>query len=332
MLKFMSNILSKVKSSIELSRWQLNLDYSLILTLFGIIAALGFSLNNANLSLILLAIISNLFANFGTFAINDIADHIDDLQDPKKKQRNPISAGRLSIKEGWIVYIFFTLISIISAFAIYNQTKRIETVILSIIVNLLGFLYSEKPIRLKDVPILDVLSHGLFLGGLQVLLGFFSFSKFVSIQAQPLLLIAGAFTFISFYGQFTNQIKDYQVDKLTNVKSTTQKFGLEIAKFLKFGSLAIAVGLILPLFVTNKIQLDQVFYLSIFAVIAICYPIFRALIYKSKKIFQDDLNRAILFAIICYLLSVITNSIEIAIAIEICVIILVLFVNIKRRN
>ncbi len=303
----MSKFLSKLTSSLELTRWNLNIDYSIILTLFGTIAALNFNFQNIDWKLLVFAILVNLFANFGTFAINDIADYKDDAQDPKKKVRNPISAGRLTIKESWIIYMILTSISLFSAFLIYNQTKQVEIIILACLINLLGYLYSVKPARLKDVPILDILSHGLFLGGLQVLIGFFTYSKFISIQAQPLILLAGAATFISFYGQMTNQIKDYEVDKLTQVKSTTQKFGLEIARFIKFASLAVATGLVLPLIITNRIPNEYIFYFFINLFLSLIYVIVRTFLFKSKKQLAWDINRASLFATLMYLLGILTK-------------------------
>src|SRR3990170_327081 len=61
-----------------------------------------------------------------------------------------------------------------------------------------GFLYSWKKIRLKSIPVLDILSHGFMLAGLQFLAAVYAFSPERVSGWWTLLIFVSA---ISMYGQ-----------------------------------------------------------------------------------------------------------------------------------
>ena len=79
----------------------------------------------------------------------------------------------------------------------------------------LCYLYSAHPFRFKARPISDVLSHALMLSGLLIAAGYFTY------DADPgaVWLVIAAASLFSAYGQFYNQVVDYDVDKAAGLKN-----------------------------------------------------------------------------------------------------------------
>lgn len=224
------SVLNKAKAVIHLTRWREHLPYTIPLVVGG--AMIAKHVNNAQLDWrLLLVIIASIFAQSFAYMINDLVDAPDDALDPKKKQRNPISNGTLTYRQGMIVTWGTFLISL-GLFAI----SGLWAFIMGGLMLALSYLYSAPPFRWKARPITDVLSHALMLSALLVMVGFFTFSATPNIAW---FAFASAF-FFSAYGQFFNQVDDYVVDKAAGLRNTVVLLGIHGTKALMYASITLA--------------------------------------------------------------------------------------------
>lgn len=166
--------------------------------------------------------ISNLFITMFAFAINDIEDAEDDAKDPAKVNRNPISAKILSKP---VSYFLTFLICIIPIFLLSQYGPF--TLGLGITALVLGFLYSYKPVRLKSMPVLDLVSHGLFLGTLELLI---VLTANGAVPSPMALLLTACIFFLSVSGDLYNEVRDYEVDRKTNIRNTAAYINVKYVK------------------------------------------------------------------------------------------------------
>lgn len=166
------------------------------------------------------------------FMINDVEDAPDDALDPGKRLRNPVSSGDISYKEAMIISWAIGILS-----AVLYAMLGPKPLILGSLAILISFLYSWRQIRLKRYVLVDIVSHGMILGGLQFSAGLALYQA-TNYQAWLLLvtLLAG-----SFFGQLYNQIKDYQNDQAAGLRNSTWLLGLTKAVWLQRLLFSVAV-------------------------------------------------------------------------------------------
>lgn len=205
----------KLKAIIKLSRWRQHVPYTLPLVIAG--ALLAISQTDTVLDWRLLAVVlANILAMTFAFMINDVVDAPDDALNPIKTKSNVISQGLLSYQEGyWIAGAFFLLSASLFFFGGWlSFIAGLATLILS-------FAYSTPPLRLKSRPIVDVLSHILMLSALLMLSGYFVYD----INPNQAWWVIIAVTMASAYGQFYNQVDDFETDKQAQLKNTAMLLG-----------------------------------------------------------------------------------------------------------
>lgn len=223
-------VLNKAKAVLHLSRWREHLPYTIPLVVGG--AMIANHLNGAQLDWRLFVVtIASIFAQSFAFMINDLADAPDDALDPKKKQRNPISSGALTYRQGMIV-TWGTFVISAMLFALGGMWAFVMGGAMLI----LSYLYSAYPFRWKARPITDVLSHALMLSTLLLMVGFFTYS---AVPGVAWFAFASAF-FFSAYGQFFNQVDDYIVDKAAGLRNTVVLLGKNGTKLLMYASIILA--------------------------------------------------------------------------------------------
>lgn len=220
----------KINSILELTRWKEHVFYVIPLTLLGVL--LGSSDSGIYLDWkVPVILVANLLANAFAFMFNDLEDASDDARDPKKKIRNPISAGRLSRKEG----IYATKIVLAVSAVLYAVCGFIPLVT-GMMILILSHLYSWKSLRLKSLPLVDIISHVLMLGSLLLYAGFTIYSDNIS----AIWMVGMAVALFSAYGQLYNQYRDYATDKLAGLNNTASLLSEPILKRLMY--LSIFVG------------------------------------------------------------------------------------------
>lgn len=202
--------------SLNLSRWRDFLSFTLPITIIGYGMGVRQSRGSINFIHLLLIISANILAIAFAFIINELEDAEDD---GKKIDMN--LARRLSI---------FTFSFSLLLYSLLGKTSFV----IGFAVLILGFLYSWKKVRLKAYPVVDVVSHCLMLGGLLFLSAFFVQGKALG-QA---VLMFSAITLTSAYGQFYNQVRDFEADKRAKLKNTSILIGKKYAYILMYSCIA----------------------------------------------------------------------------------------------
>lgn len=211
-------MLREVIGIYKLTRWKEHFGTSIIVTALGL--SIAAHVADVSFYRALIIFVANFLCFTFCFMINDIEDAEDDVLDETKSQRNPVSARLITKRHA---YIYTSLVGLVSLtlFATLGETVfLIGTTSL-----ILGLLYSWKRIRLKAWPVVDLVSHALFLGSLEFLA-----ASLVDSHLPPLTLVIwlGFSLFIfSILGDIYNELRDFEADKRAGLRNTAQIFSLK---------------------------------------------------------------------------------------------------------
>jgi len=148
---------------------------------------------------------ANLLAVSFAFIINDIEDAPEDAFSEKNYARNPVSSGLISPQMARMAAVGVALLSI-GLFALLG----IRPLMLGLACLLLGWMYSNKSIRLKTRPYVELVSHGLLLAGLPFLCGYFTFTPgFNRTWFWPFTFVMSTRILIVLYGELRNLEQDH---------------------------------------------------------------------------------------------------------------------------
>jgi 4-hydroxybenzoate polyprenyltransferase len=221
----------KYRALVRLTRWREHVPYTVPLVIIG--ALLATTQTNAPIGWELLAVVvANILAMSFAFMINDVEDAPDDALNPKKRAHNVISSGLLTRRQGLIA----TWLTFFVALGLYAFVGG-WTLLWGFATLALCYFYSAHPFRLKARPITDVVSHILMLSALLIMTGYFTYDSAPGIAWFVIISV----TLVSAYGQFYNQIDDYEVDKEAGLKNTVVLLGKTPTMFLMYLSLLGAV-------------------------------------------------------------------------------------------
>lgn len=195
-----------------------------------------------------------------SFILNAIADKkVDKFHDGRSKDMNlanqPIVTGEISIKTAFFLGILFLSLSLIFAWFISPLFF-----ILTILINLIGLIYSIPPLRLKTKPIGDILCNafaavGIFTAGL-------SFNE----KNMDFLVIFGTLILAAtFY--IPTVVTDYEFDKKAGLTTSAVYFGAK--KMLKIMLILAILNIIiwLIIFIISNLEF------KLLALISIIYTI-----------------------------------------------------------
>jgi len=160
--------------------------------------------------------LANVFLTASGFIINDLEDAEDDYHDLEKRKRNPIANNELTKKQGYLIGFSFLFIGLSLLLTISYLVFLVGLVLISV-----GIVYSWKPIRLKSIPIIDLISHSISLGILQFSTTYLTFRSF-GLQFISLLMIIIPFSVAI---DILQEVRDFSVDKKAKINNTIQKFG-----------------------------------------------------------------------------------------------------------
>jgi len=207
-------IKQRIDGTIRLSRYREFMWFVIITTFLGAASSGGaFGVR------LVTALVANWLAVAFIFMINDVEDAQDDALSPHKASRNPVASGMLSHRSGWLASVLVAalagLLFILLGFgsAVWGWLSL-----------LLGYLYSWKKIRLKNFPLLDVLSHSMMLAGCQFLAAFFAFSPGLHWWWPVVFCMPVS---ISMYGELFNELRDYHKDREAGLNHTALLLGYE---------------------------------------------------------------------------------------------------------
>ena len=88
----------KIKAILKLTRWREHVAFTIPLTVVGGMLAIHLNALTLDARLILVTI-ANILAMCFAFMVNDVVDAPDDAMNPRKKLRNPVSNGTLTLTE-----------------------------------------------------------------------------------------------------------------------------------------------------------------------------------------------------------------------------------------
>ncbi len=196
---------------------------------------LGLDLANSYLTNLLLAIpyfaVIACYLGF-SFSINNCFDCEGDRLGIKAT-RNPIALERISVRSGFI----FSLLLAAAGLTITSLLLGSGPALLYLVMLSLSGAYSAPKPRFKSVPVVDMLSHGLFFGSLIVLFGL---TVTGGSSPQTPFICAGIFL-ASIIVELNNQIEDATADAEAGVRTTTVTVGLPWAKRLFSALLAVHI-------------------------------------------------------------------------------------------
>ncbi len=219
----------------RLTRWDEHVLFTVPATLLGVNVALERSdvaLDGRVMAILLANVLGVAFA----FVVNDIEDAADDRHDPARAAHNVVAAGGLTPRTAWRAAAVVGGLSLV-AYALVNE----RALIVGASVLLLGGLYSWRSVRLKALPVLDVLAHVLMLSSLLFLGGYVAYARLAS-AIWPVAVGVGL---ISAYGQLYNQLRDYAQDRAAGLHNTASVLGPHGTRRAMYGALAAAVASLL---------------------------------------------------------------------------------------
>jgi len=214
---------------IRLTRFREYLFFVTVTTLLGVSAAGG------KFGWPLVAVLlGNMLAVGFAFMINDVEDAPDDALNPRKLKRNPVSARDVTPRAAWIA----SLVVAALAFLVYLPLGAVPLALGTLCLGL-GFVYSWRRLRLKNIAFLDFLSHVMMLAGLQYLCAYFTFTgSFNDKWLVPFIFVVA----ISLYGELFNEMRDLEGDLKAGLRHTAAVLGGRFTYWAMMTIFAIGVG------------------------------------------------------------------------------------------
>jgi 4-hydroxybenzoate polyprenyltransferase len=165
-----------------------------------------------SLSTLIIAIFTACLIASSNYVLNEIQDATYDRFHPIKKHR-PIPSGMVNVSLAYVEWIMLAIIGIILASTINRPFLYISLFFL-----IMGILYNVKPIRMKDFPILDVLSESIN-NPIRLLLGWFAL---VPNEIPPISLLL-AYWMIGAFFMTTKRFSEYRTINNLEVASIYRK-------------------------------------------------------------------------------------------------------------
>lgn len=190
----------------------------------GLVQNLGSLALQNNISEVLKFIITVAFYLAFSFSINNCFDANCDALQKEKLVNNPVARGSISFKESLILSLCMAVAGLLLA---YLWFRSCFLPYFSLV--LLAGTYSAPPLRLKSIPLVDLISHGLFFGALLYFYGHIVASGNLSYEA----ILIGMLIFIySATLELRNHIEDIQTDLSSGTRTTACWLGYEKSRRL----------------------------------------------------------------------------------------------------
>jgi 4-hydroxybenzoate polyprenyltransferase len=218
------------------------------------------------------------------FMINDVEDAPDDALNPAKMLRNPVSARALSPRLAGGASYFVGFISLLVYLPLGVYPFSIGAICL-----ITSFLYSWRGVRLKTIPVLDMVSHSLMLAGFQFLAAYFTFDPGpLSRWLFPFLFLVA----FSMYGVLFNQLRDLEWDLQAGVTHTTSVLGPRLAYRLMMSLLSLGIiSALVTVFVIHLIPTWVLLLLICLSLILSWPPLLKARQKKSSIDLQHSFQK-----------------------------------------
>jgi len=264
---------------LRLTRFQEYLWFVIITTLLGAAAAhstFGWRLIGV--------LVANWLAVGFAFMINDVEDAPDDALNPAKVKRNPVSCGDLSARSGRMASFATAVVS-----AVLYAWLGLWPLVVGVTCLIIGYIYSWRCIRLKSIPVADLISHGLLLAGFQFLAAYFAFGTGPAWRWMfPLTFIVA----ISLYCQLFNELRDFEGDVQAGFTHTASLLGQRVAHVLMMTLLMIGVGSgAVTVFALGLIPIWVLVIAAVLATILLVRPLLKIRRHHSMVELQQPLQK-----------------------------------------
>lgn len=178
-----------------------------------VIGALCLTLHDALSGQTVFLLVGMALVAWLAFAFNDLCDAPYDAQDAKKRRRNFFT------QQGSLRYWYIAApLALSLATLSFLQFGARGLALLGVALVAL-WAYSAPPLRLKSRPILDLVTHALFVQTFP----YFTCLSLIGVTWQPMdYLLLTLFLLSSFSAQLEQQARDYKVDRRTDRNFTTQ--------------------------------------------------------------------------------------------------------------
>ena len=223
---------TQIQGLIQLTRWKEYIGFTVPLTVLGALMAVQQEGAGLDWRLVAVTLATFLVVAYA-FIINDIEDAPDDALEESRRQRNPVSAGRVSLRVGYIALAVVALVTL-GLYALGGS----YAFLIGVVTLIISHLYSWRKVRLKAWPITDIVSHSLMLSGLLFLAGYFTYG----VTPGVIWFIFLGVTLFSSYGQLYNQLRDFAVDKEAGLHNTAILLGERNAKGLMYAMAILAAA------------------------------------------------------------------------------------------
>jgi 4-hydroxybenzoate polyprenyltransferase len=252
-----------VTGLVRLTRYREYVLFVIVTTLLG--AQVSGARPDWRLPLVLLA---NWLAVGFAFMFNDVEDAPDDALNPAKAQRNPVSAGALSLPVAYGASFSMAMLAAVAYFFLGPLPF-----VLGLLCLALGILYSWMAVRLKSIPVLDLVCHGLLLAGLQYWCAYFAFAPRSGFRwIAPFICVVA----ISLYGELFNEVRDLDGDRRAGVTHTAALVGERAAHLMMCILLGLAGLSLAYMILTGMMPLWAVGVFFALGMIFVARPLLRA--------------------------------------------------------
>lgn len=158
-----------------------------------------------------------------SYWINNAYDVEGDLLNPQLRDYNIFIEKHISRKKVGIIALSLFLTGLYTAS--HNLASQINYLTMSI----LATLYSTPPIRLKERPPLDLISHSFFFGNQLFIHGYLMSHIEIDVRAVQVILLISLYSTIL---QLRNHMEDYHADLTAGYKTTATKIGPARSSYL----------------------------------------------------------------------------------------------------
>ena len=166
--------------------------------------------------------ISVFFANLFGFVVNDFYDSAYDFKENNKNTRNLFCSSNTK----WLGKL--VLNASLGLSLLFSGIVSPHIFLIIVLFDFLAFSYSAPPIRLRNRLYWDWIFVFLWKG-LIIFAGYFYFYGIIFPENPFMLGTLAIVLLASLINQIDNQIRDFEVDKITNTNNSAQRLGFHNA-------------------------------------------------------------------------------------------------------
>ena len=217
-----------LQSVLVLAQIQQFLYFVCITTLLGVAASQG----HFNWQFIIILIANWLAVGFG-YMYTSIENAPEDALLEVQHDQNPIAAGLISPKTARNG----TFISAVLSIGLYSLLGG-WCLVLGLLSLLISLLYASRNLRLKSIPIINILSYSLILAGLPFLCGYASFASDLS---KGWIWPFGFVISIAIISKYYKDSRPFTMDTISQSQKTTSTLTSRTTQLILLTSLIIGL-------------------------------------------------------------------------------------------